>query len=410
MANAFHALISLLHDPSALSTIAVAVLTAHLSVSRACSSRRCSLDTITYVADESSSDPLSRTYSATLARNVAMFLPFAAAGTLVLFFYLFDKVGPFLILTSALVGVTAIYFVIHPFLRFLLQCCVRACYQMQWCFPTQGGKQRCNQSSDDGIAPDRGTECVEVARFVTGLISFVLIISWLFTGHWVLNDVIGACLCMLFVSLIKAPSLKIVTVLQCGLLVYDVIFVFFSERFVGKNVMVEVASSAARNPANILSKFFDLSLAPVEKIAFPGKLVFPSLAPAAPPNSFCILGLGDIIIPSMLLVYLCTFDNSDSRALSKPGFFVRYYCQALIAYAGGLFISFLLNVAYSAAQPALLYIVPLMLLSTCIIAVLRGEMASLWNGTMDHMYNSTDCEEQQPLASHVYDTNLSGLV
>lgn len=409
MADVVQVVSTLVHDLSTLCLIAIAVSTAHFSVARAFA-KQLHTSAAANANSDDRPDTMSRTYSTTLARHVAMFLPFAAACTLVLFFYLFDKIGPFLICTSAVVGFVAIYFVTRPNAgTFVRQCIGLRNYLGNRLFSLRRDSQPAEgDQQTDVVSASRIAS--STASAVSSCIAALLILAWLFTGHWVLNDIIGISLCILFASLIRAPSLKVVTVLLCGLLVYDVVFVFFSERFVGKNVMVQVASSAAKNPVTVLSELLDLPLKPVAELAFPGKLVFPSIAQAAPPRTYCILGLGDVIIPSMLLVFLCGFDNMESSSAPRQACLNGYYCQALITYTLGLALSFLFNIAYNAAQPALLYIVPAMLLPTFATAFARGQLLSLWNGTFGDSFEYSEKEEEQPLTSHIYYSDLSGLV
>lgn len=136
--------------------------------------------------------------------------------------------------------------------------------------------------------------------------------------------------------------------------------------------MVEVATSTPTNPASALAKFFHLPLSPVQNLALPAKLVFP-----AGDSHHTILGLGDIILPEVLLAYLLEFDSRNRATVPlRTGYFVR----AVLAYAVGLAASFYFSYAFQAAQPALLYIVPLVVLPTVAQAKRRGELARLWNG------------------------------
>lgn len=153
---------------------------------------------------------------------------------------------------------------------------------------------------------------------------------------------------------------------------YDIFFVFFSERVFGRNVMVEVATSTPTNPASALAKLFHLPFSPVQNLALPAKLVFP-----AGDSHHTILGLGDIILPEILLTHLLEFDLRNRVVTPlRTGYFLR----ALLAYAVGLVASFYFSYAFQTAQPALLYIVPLVVFPTIILAERRGELVRLWKG------------------------------
>ena len=79
---------------------------------------------------------------------------------------------------------------------------------------------------------------VSISQFVLGLLSAGIVFSWLISGHWILNDVLGAALCITFTSYVRLPNLKVCTVLLLCLFTYDIFWVFLSERFFGENVMV----------------------------------------------------------------------------------------------------------------------------------------------------------------------------
>merc|ERR1712070_116891 len=74
-----------------------------------------------------------------------------------------------------------------------------------------------------------------------------VVVMWLMTRDtweyaWVLNDVLAFSICILMISSVKIKDLKVATALLCGVLCYDVFWVYISGYFFGKNVMVTVAS------------------------------------------------------------------------------------------------------------------------------------------------------------------------
>ena len=79
----------------------------------------------------------------------------------------------------------------------------------------------------------------------------VIVILWVMCGSPLINNIIGVCLTISAISLIRIPSLKIVFTVFFLLFLYDIFWVFFSEFFFQRNVMVTVAQqnltdSAAR--------------------------------------------------------------------------------------------------------------------------------------------------------------------
>lgn len=142
------------------------------------------------------------------------------------------------------------------------------------------------------------------------IFSFVLALSivcvWVMTGHWLLMDAMGMGLCVAFIAFVRLPSLKVSTLLLTGLLLYDVFWVFFSSYIFSANVMVKVATRPAENPVGMVARKFNLAMAKeAPKLNLPGKLVFPSMQNN---GHFSMLGLGDIVMPGLLLCFVLRYD------------------------------------------------------------------------------------------------------
>lgn len=74
-------------------------------------------------------------------------------------------------------------------------------------------------------------------------------LAWVWTGHWLANDIIGVSLAVFLIFFLRVPSLRLCAIVMCLLIVYDVFWVFFSKALFGENVMVAVAVQQATNPA-----------------------------------------------------------------------------------------------------------------------------------------------------------------
>ncbi len=57
---------------------------------------------------------------------------------------------------------------------------------------------------------------------------------------WVLQDIMGVCLCVLFLTLVRFPNIKVATVLLVLAFLYDIFFVFLSPVFFHESVMIKV--------------------------------------------------------------------------------------------------------------------------------------------------------------------------
>lgn len=116
----------------------------------------------------------------------------------------------------------------------------------------------------------------------------------------------GMGLCVAFIAFVRLPSLKVSTLLLTGLLLYDVFWVFFSSYIFSTNVMVKVATRPADNPVGIVARKLNLGIAKEPpKLNLPGKLVFPSIHNS---GHFSMLGLGDIVMPGLLLCFVLRYD------------------------------------------------------------------------------------------------------
>lgn len=89
-------------------------------------------------------------------------------------------------------------------------------------------------------------------------------------------------------------------------------------------------------------------------------------------NNFGMLGLGDIVIPGLLIALLCRFDHSH-----HPGKTRMYFYIGFAAYIIGLTITIAVMHIFRAAQPALLYLVPCCLGLPMFAALLKGDIPAL---------------------------------
>jgi minor histocompatibility antigen H13 len=169
---------------------------------------------------------------------------------------------------------------------------------------------------------------VDVLSFA---LSGIVGVWYLVTKHWVANNIIGLAFCVQGISLLSLGQYKIGCILLGGLFFYDIFWVF------GTEVMVTVAKS------------FD---API-KLLFPKNLFDPLREPG---KGLSMLGLGDIVLPGVLIAFLLRYDAH--RAGRKINFAKPYFQTTFIAYVLGLFTTMFVMHTFKAAQPALLYLVP----------------------------------------------------
>ena len=185
------------------------------------------------------------------------------------------------------------------------------------------------------------------AELVAFSLSVTIVCIWVLTGHWLLMDAMGMGLCVAFIAFVRLPSLKVSTLLLTGLLIYDVFWVFFSSYIFSSNVMVRVATKTAENPVNLVAKRLHLNGGrDVPKLSLPGKLVFPSMQNS---GHFSMLGLGDIVMPGLLLCFVLRYDAYKRAQLMSADAGVpaqkhlnriTYFHCSLIGYFFGKYNSF----------------------------------------------------------------------
>ena len=184
---------------------------------------------------------------------------------------------------------------------------------------------------------------IDVSAFVA---SAGLAVWYLLKKHWVANNLFGIAFAINGVELLHLNSVTTGCILLGGLFFYDVFWVF------GTDVMVTVAKS----------------------FEAPIKLVFPQdfLEKGLFGTNMAMLGLGDIVIPGIFIALLLRFDRSLNRGSNT------YFNASFIAYIIGLVTTIVVMSVFKHAQPALLYLVPACISFPVLLAVLKGDVKSMF--------------------------------
>lgn len=118
------------------------------------------------------------------------------------------------------------------------------------------------------------------------------------------------------------------------------------------------------------------------QIEAPAKFLFAAVREAGDTRyPFSVLGLGDVVVPGAFVSLLREVDTDGleggrpTAESDAPG--LPYFHAGLSAYAVGLCTTFVANYVTKAGQPALVYIVPSLLLATGANAFARGELQPL---------------------------------
>jgi len=305
----------------------------------------------------------------TLDSLQAMCLPLGASVSLLIMFFFFDSMQLLFAVCTAVIATVALAFLLLPMCQYLVRPC------------SSKGKISLGLCGRFTLA-----EILSVG------ISICVVCVWVLTGHWALMDFMGMGLCVAFIAFVRLPSLKVSTLLLSGLLLYDVFWVFFSQYVFSANVMVRVATRPAENPMGIMARKFSIggvggSVARnAPRLSLPGKLVFPSSQTA---GHFSMLGLGDIVMPGLLLCFVMRYDaykRAQHAKLAEAGIplpthwqRISYFHCSLFGYFLGLLTATISSEVFKAAQPALLYLVPFTLLPLFIMAWMKGDLRSMWS-------------------------------
>ena len=155
---------------------------------------------------------------------------------------------------------------------------------------------------------------------ISCILGYSMGIMWLYTAFfvrhadtipffWIMQDIFGACMCIVFLSLIKLNSIRVASILLIVAFLYDIFFVFVTPLlFHGKSVMITVATSGGPPRADPLwcEKYPDDADCQGGD-PLPMLLTMPRIGDYA--GGASLLGLGDIVrkCHSILFCFGCTW-------------------------------------------------------------------------------------------------------
>lgn len=228
-----------------------------------------------------------------------------------------------------------------------------------------------------------GGGSLPLAEVLGFLLSATLAVAWYLHRRtwWLVQDVFGVSLCFLFLRTVQVPNLKVATILLSMAFFYDIFFVFISPLFFGSSVMEDVAtggpSAATRSgyPGVDYCERYPEYEACLDPEPMPMLLVMPRILNWV--GGASMLGLGDIIMPGMLLSFALRFDYSP-RSLGE-----NYYRSMCIGYMLGLGLANVAVMLMQIGQPALMYLVPTTLGFLLVLSWQNGDLRALWIGLDD---------------------------
>ncbi len=264
---------------------------------------------------------------------------------------------------------------------------------------------------------------------ISALLCCLVLYDWFTNANFIAHDILGVALCVQFISVLRFPNLKVATVCFGALFFYDMFWVFYSEKisvFEGKNVMVEVATKEASNPVREVGAALHIDFLQTlgtRHINLPIKLLYPvyQWVKGHREMGYMMLGLGDIALPGILLSMAYQFDlcgppsgsqrgkltaddrlvameedkkedkKEDKESVMKVSSYrmqstpiptrnTNIFPLAFIGYVCGLIMAFSSGYIFQHAQPALIFIVPGILIPLVSRAYYCGVLNELWNG------------------------------
>lgn len=255
-----------------------------------------------------------------------------------------------------------------------------------------------------------------------------------FTRHFLLNNLMGVAFCVEAIKRMSLGNYKTSAILLTGLFAYDIFMVFGTEKVFGDSIMVAVATKLD-GPIKILFPrgFIDpstgnqaFSLLGLGDIVLPGLFLSmlmrfdayrhfgkadtktvaaaleevdkakKTLETAEKNNDKTSIDEAKIVLDECkkkLEVFVALVKNPEPSDYLTPSVpinaisaeFPRPLFNATwLAYQGGLMATVLVMFYFEAAQPALLYLVPAVLLVSFVTALFRGEMGELFRYSDEH--------------------------
>ncbi|KAK7200018.1 signal peptide peptidase [Novymonas esmeraldas] len=181
-------------------------------------------------------------------------------------------------------------------------------------------------------------------RILTGVVCIGVGCASFFAGNWLASNALAFSIAVTALESLPVNGFATSYVLLVALFFYDIFWVF------GSDVMLTVATG----------------------IDGPIKLVFPQ-AIFGDRSRMSLLGLGDIIVPGLFICQTLVF----SRDYVKRG--NVYFVVSMVAYALSLLNTMAVMLIFEHGQPALLFIVPWLLITFSAVVVYNGDVKAAWS-------------------------------
>jgi minor histocompatibility antigen H13 len=232
-----------------------------------------------------------------------------------------------------LLGVCGLKFYFESALGPLLRVCCKSQYRTTWKPPFA--------TKPIHIVFTWADACAYLPALLLGLL-------YCFTKHWLLNNLLALILSIHAIESTSVGSFSTGAVLLVSLCVYDVFWVFATD------VMPTL----------------------VRELDVPIKLLFPKVQGDIWTADYSLLGLGDVIIPGLVVALAYRLDYFLACKKERKGV-PKYFLAGLVGYLIGLYGSFLVMWTSKYPQPAILYISPCITVCLILTAISSGEVKAM---------------------------------
>ncbi len=226
-------------------------------------------------------------------------------------------------------------------------------------FIMQIGKKICSNNKHRELNHKKCRTLFDMNTYeiISAIISAFLIMFYFITRHWILNDIICFCLAFTSLSFIILKSFMLCFLCLFAFFIYDTFWVFYSQKIFKENVMVVAATS----------------------IQIPIKIEFPILFSNNPIKNCMLLGLGDILLPGVVIKYCRRFDLIRQKIKPKlKG--MSFYVFNMLLYFVSVALAMIMMFVFNHGQPVLFYISPIFIIGLLGKAYRDGVLNDFWNG------------------------------
>lgn len=209
---------------------------------------------------------------------------------------------------------------------------------------------------------------------ITYCMGLVVAVTYFVLKNWILNNILGMAFSIFGIENLLLSEYKVGLILLSLLFFYDIFWVFFTP------VMVSVAKN----------------------LKGPIKLMFPKHFNPVEVKDYNMIGLGDIVVPGVYVALMLRFDihlytkkGQDAKNMKFNFTDMKYFLITFIFYVLGIGLTLFVMIFFNHAQPALLYLVPCTLISSTVMALVKGEFKELWAFNEEKLSKENEEDEDE---------------